>query len=277
MSGLPLEVRSFFHAKAGAVGPPPVAPTIILRAPDVDHGEEINLRTPKAPGTIEHAEGQSFVLHYKDADGNLSVRAVSVWSIRHTDLGVPVLVAKCHLRRATRYFRVDRIDAVSDFDGVLIEPTSGFLEETFGVIWPLSDADRDAANEFQTRWPRLRAVCRDNGGALLAAVGLADGELVPDEVGAILDFVRQCCARSKFEFGEREDDRLRLYIRRLRPTAELIDRALDRMAQAEPARTIQTLSACARVMEADGNLHSAEIEMLNRFSLVMTGLPLQYP
>jgi hypothetical protein len=33
----------------------------------------------------------------------------------------------------------------------------------------------------------IEAVCRENGGVLLTAVGLADGELVPDEVGAILN------------------------------------------------------------------------------------------
>jgi Tellurite resistance protein TerB len=123
----------------------------------------------------------------------------------------------------------------------------------------------------------IEAVCRENGGVLLTAVGLADGELVPDEVSAILNFVRQCCARSKFEFGEKEDDRLRLYIHRLRPTSELIDRALDRMAQSDPAMIVQTLSGCAKVMEADGNIHPAEIKMLDKFSLSMTGLPLQYP
>ncbi len=222
-------------------------------------------------------EGQSFILHYRDADGNVSIRSISVWSIRHTDSGVPVLVAKCHLRKATRYFRVDRIKAVVDFDGVLIEPTNKFLEDTFGLIWPPSDEEREAAGEFQVRWSRLRAVCRDNGGPLLIAVGLADGELVPDEVGAILDFVQQCCSRLKFEFGEREDNRLRLYIQRLRPTTELIDRALDRMAQSDPPAIVATLSACARVMEADGNIHPAEIRMLDEFSRSMTGLPLQYP
>ncbi len=209
----------------------------------------------KATGTIEHAEGQSVILHYKDVDGNLSVRAVSVWSIRHTDSGVPVLVAKCHLRKATRYFRVGRIDAVADFDGVIIEPISKFLEETFGVIWPPLDAEREATNEFQKNWPRLRVVCRENGGVLLTASGLADGELVPDEVGAILDFVRQCCVRSKLEFSEKEDDRLRLYIRRLRPTTELIDRALDRMA----SRTLggRTNFVCVRPSHGGRRQHSS--------------------
>jgi hypothetical protein len=219
------ELRSFFHAKTNAAGPPPVASAILLTAPKVDHGDEIDVAPPKAPGTIEHAEGQSFVLHYKDADGESSIRAVSVWGIRHTDAGVPVLVAKCHLRKATRSFRVDRIEYITDFDGVLIEPTSKFLKDTFDLIWPPSDEQRQAADEFQMRWSRLRTMCRENGGLLLTAVGLADGELVPDEVGAILDFVRQCGVRSKFDFGEKEDDRLRLYIQKLRPTTELMDRS----------------------------------------------------
>src|SRR5205814_8579427 len=77
---------------------------------------------------------------------------------------------------------------------VLIEPISKFLEDTFGLIWPPSEEEREAADEFRIRWSRLRDLCRDNGGSLLTAVGLADGELVPDEVGAILDFVQQCCA-----------------------------------------------------------------------------------
>ena len=277
MVTVPADARSFFYAKTKAVVAPPLAPTVLLNVPDADHHDEVHIGSPSAPGTIEHAEGQSFILHYKDADGNMSIRSVSVWGIRHPDSGVPVLVAKCHLRKATRYFRVDRIEAVADFDGVVIEPTSRFLKDTFGLIWPPSDEERRAIDEFQTQWSRLRSVCRDNGTLLLTAVGLADGELVPDEVGAILDFVQQCCARSKFEFGEKEDDRLRLYIRRLRPTTELVDRALDRMERSEPPMIVATLSGCARVMEADGNIHPDEIKMLDKFSLSMTGLPLQYP
>jgi uncharacterized tellurite resistance protein B-like protein len=49
------------------------------------------------------------------------------------------------------------------------------------------------------------------------------------------------------------------------------------MAQSDPAMIVQTLSGCAKVMEADGNIHPAEIKMLDKFSLSMTGLPLQYP
>ncbi|WYJ43778.1 WYL domain-containing protein [Bradyrhizobium sp. 2S1] len=229
------------------------------------------------PGTIEHAEGQSFVLHYRDVGGNLSVRAIRVWSIRHTDFGVPVLVARCHLRKATRYFRVDRIDAVADFDGVVIEPTSKFLSETFGVIWPPSDAEIEAANEFKMKWTRLRAMCRESGGLLLTAVGLADGELIPDEVGVILDFMGTCCARSQFELNGKDEDRLRLYIRRLRPTTESIDRAVEHLARGNSGHMVATLSACAKVMEADGNIDPEEIKMLDGFSRSMTGLPLQYP
>ncbi|WP_136626154.1 WYL domain-containing protein [Bradyrhizobium macuxiense] len=270
------EVRSFFHAKISAIIPPPVAPSVVLTAPDVDTEDEVGALRPSS-GTIEHAEGQSFVLHYKDADGNISTRSVSVWAIRHTDAGIPVLVARCYLRKATRYFRVDRIEAVADFDGVVIEPTSKFLADTFGVRWPPSKAELAAAAEVQMRWSRLRTICRENGAALLTAVGLADGELVPDEVGAILDFVGKCCRRVSFDCGERENDRLRLYIRRLRPTPELIDRAVDHMAQSDPATVVETLSACVRVMEADGHIHPAERKMLDGFSQAMTGLPLQYP
>ncbi|MCA1472981.1 hypothetical protein I6F36_35335 [Bradyrhizobium sp. BRP19] len=269
------DVRAYFQSKADNAPPPPIATAVNLAAPAADHGDEVVSR--KSPGLIEHAEGQSFVLHYRDSDGHLSVRAVSVWAIRHTDYGVPVLVAKCHLRKATRYFRVDRIEAVADFNGVIIEPTTKFLNDTFGVVWPPSDEALVQADEFQRRWSRLRGICRENGGILLAAVGLADGELIPDEVGAILDYVKTCCARMKFEFGENEENRLRLYVGRLRPTAELIDREIERLTQDDPNRVVATLSACAKVMEADGDIHPAEIKVLDQFSREMTGLPLQYP
>jgi hypothetical protein len=49
------------------------------------------------------------------------------------------------------------------------------------------------------------------------------------------------------------------------------------MAQNDPALVVLTLSACARVIEADGDIHPNEIKMLDRFSQSMTGLPLQYP
>lgn len=271
------DLRSFFHVKVDAIASPSVSPSVHLNAPEVDGDEEIEIGSSPPPGTIEHAEGQSFVLHYKDATGAQSIRAVSVWAVRHTDAGIPVLVAKCHLRKATRSFRVDRIETVTDFDGVVIEPLDKFLADTFGVRWPPSSDELAASDEFRIRWSRLRTVCRENGGLLLTAVALADGELVPDEVGAILDFVGRCCARTKFEFGEKEEDRLRLYIRRLRPTPELVDRALDRMAQSDPSAVVDILTACARVMESDGRIHPAEVKTLDKFSRAMTGLPLQYP
>ncbi len=217
MSTLLPEVRSFFHAKANAVGSPPISPAVLLKALEVDHGDEIHIRSPK---------------------GNRNNRACRR-AVRH------IALQRC--RRKSK--------PVADFDGVIIEPISKFLEETFGVIWPPLDAEREATNEFQKNWPRLRVVCRENGGVLLTASGLADGELVPDEVGAILDFVRQCCVRSKLEFSEKEDDRLRLYIRRLRPTTELIDRALDRMA----SRTLggRTNFVCVRPSHGGRRQHSS--------------------
>jgi hypothetical protein len=280
MTGVVGLLRSFFREKSLAQPAPSLPPAVRVSVPDDDHAEEVDLSSsaPPLPGSVELAEGQSFVIQYRDASGHESTRAISVWAIRYSKAGIPLLAARCHVRRATRYFRVDRIEAIADLDGVLIEPLSVFLRETFGIVWPPAEAPAiDSLNEdIAEKWSRMRRVCREGGIQLLCAVGLADGEITPDEMGEILDYAQRCCAQSKIEFSDRENSRLRQYVKNLRPTPESIDRALDRLLEGSPSAIASTISACVRVMEADGVLHPAEMKAVEHFTLALTGLPLQH-
>lgn len=259
--------KAFFVSAAQSQPQPPIPPNFTITVPDVDSEEEE--LTPLAPGSVAQAEGQSFIIQYRDASGNESLRRITVWGIRVNQIGIPILVAKCHERNATRCFRVDRIEIVTDFNGEIREPLSEFYRETFGFLWPV-DPIVVTRTEAQERWAAIRKICRDSGVALLSVLALSDGEAIPEEIGEILDYAYACCADTGIEVTDAEAERLARYVRQLRPTPRMTQEAIDGLWRSYPA-VPSFLRAGARVIEADGLIHSEEIAALNEFSVMFTG------
>jgi hypothetical protein len=257
---------------------PPWPKSVFAELPPDDSVEErASARDDEALG---YAEGQSFIIEYRDSQGRSSRRRITVWGIKRGVDGVPLLVAKCHERKATRSFRIDRILAVIDYDGVVQEPLDRFFEDTFGMhadeLAPRSSSERShkpvgpiikkqgitLEMDPVERWSMIRAACRDHGLHLLATLARSDGELHPNELEVMVDFVAELSAKMGITIDVGQSDQIRDYVKRLRPTFEVIDRTIDRVLARPPSDIKNLLAFGRRVIEADGLLHPAELSAL---------------
>ncbi|MFG1480083.1 WYL domain-containing protein [Xanthobacter sp. V4C-4] len=260
-------LKSFFIDRVAALGAPLYANAGQIALPADDPHDEI------ADHAREHdpAEGQSFVIDYVDHAGHVSHRRISVWAIQRNVEGIPILVAKCHERQAARAFRVDRIRAVTDFDGTRREPLSRFFFETFGFTWPRDAIIVPGEDPSEARWDRIRTLINRSGVVLLLALALADGELGAAETEEIRFFCETACGRAGLDLTGAERERLAAYLGRLRPTAESVDAALDVLMEAERPAIADLLKAGLKVIAADGVLKDDEAMMLDSFCITLTG------
>ena len=273
MSIVSEHLRTLFRSKAVATPPVSVIP---LSVPERDHAEEEHPAHEPVPGQVELAEGQSFVIQYRDAVGQFSTRSITVWAIRTNAQGIPSLIAKCHLRNETRAFRLDRIEAIADYDGVLIEPMDEFIRDTFGIVWKPGSGYtpppvEEASDSGGDTWTLIRRVCRGSAVQLLCAVALADGEMTAEEIEKILGFLYRRCHDSRIDLEPAHLAKLRLYVKRMQATPETIERALDRLVHSSPAVISEVIDACLEVMDADGIRDPAEIELLQALVREMRG------
>ncbi|WP_170182169.1 TerB family tellurite resistance protein [Phreatobacter stygius] len=217
------------------------------------------------------AAGRSFLIEYEDAAGRLQLRPVTVWSVKVGADGVPILVVHSHDRRALRSFRLDRIKAVADFDGVVQEPLADFFMQVLGLDWPGPSHGRSDAKLAADRWAVVRKVAREGGLVLLAAMAAADSHVSAEEVQVILDHALRTCAAQGIRLTIAESERLRTSIGRMRPSPEAVDRAVVALADADAATIAAVIDACLAIADADGFRHHREMTLLNRLSFGLTG------
>lgn len=261
-------LKSFILDRVEMIGAPFYADAHRLQVPEDDPHDV--LAAPAHPDP-DPADGQSFAIDYMDHAGNASHRRISVWAVQRNVEGVPILIAKCHERQAARAFRVDRISAVTDLDGMRREPLSRFFFETFGFVWP-KDALEPAAEESEDqRWDRIRTIIRKAGVALLAALARADRETGAGEVEEMVFFCERVCAAEDIDLTGAERERLAAFVARLRPTPEAVESALDTLFESGTEAIANLLKAGMRVIGADGALKEEEAEMLDAFCFALTG------
>jgi len=260
-------LKSFFIGRVAALGAPAYANAGRIALPADDPHDEIAAHA----GDNDPAEGQSFAIDYVDHAGNPSHRRISVWAVQRNVEGVPILVARCHERQATRAFRVDRIKAVTDFDGTRREPLSRFFLETFGFTWPKDAIVVPASGPADARWDRIRTITSRSGVVLLVALGLADGDLGAAELEEIRHFCERACAAAGLDLTSGERERLAAHLGRLRPTAECVDAALDTLMASEREAIAGLLKTGLRVIGADGVLKDGEARLLDSFCRTLTG------
>lgn len=122
-------------------------------------------------------------LKYVDGKGRRSTRDVSVRQYGAMD-GVALIIAKCHLRNATRTFRTDRVQSCIDLDtGEVITDLRGWLD----ARWE-SSPDRAIETVLNEYWDLLK---------VLYYVAKADGRLMKAE--------RQVLHRAVSELSGRND------------------------------------------------------------------------
>jgi len=210
------------------------------------------------------AEGQTFLIEYEAASGEVSLRAVTVQSVR-VGAGGRRLGCYCHLRRAYREFVVDNILACGSVEtGELVDPEP-FLEDALGRVTGAGEMvvlDDGALREARLA-SRPQAV-------LLAALSRSDGYMHRSERICAEIFVERLV--KPLGLSASEIASLHRRFGTLRPTPDQIAEALERLRLAGPEAVIALLRAAKDLVEADGRLHDAEINLINELSEDLCGV-----
>ncbi|MEP1930764.1 MAG: WYL domain-containing protein [Roseibium sp.] len=231
---------------------------------------------------LGEAEGQSFMIDYVSSKGEASSRRITVWGIKESANGTPMLVAKCHERNRTRSFRVDRIKCCIDYDGEVHDDVPAFMEDTFGMsrayrarqaqtdtgisspTQPGISAKEQVERDAKAAWSRARPYLRPHA-EILSAISLSDGSMHPAEVAVA---VRHCTMIAKKRGFDIENDQTRLnaYIKRLRPTDKTLKKMATNLGQAPRSEITDLLVSAVELMDSDRKRHPAEVELVNQLS-----------
>lgn len=220
---------------------------------------------------LGYAEGQSFMIEYTDVKGQRSRRRITVYDIVAGRNGIPCLRARCHERKATRQFRIDRIQCCIDFDGEVHDDVPEFMAETFGM--PIRVARTRETDESENRWPSIVALLR-NDAVLLSSLSRVDGTLKSSEVDEALVHLANIVERNNVFLTEAEVCSIRTYIKRLRPNSEAIIRSLVGIRNSGPDHVRRFLITAKKVIEADAVLHTSEIALINDIARELIGVEL---
>lgn len=218
---------------------------------------------------LGYAEGQSFIIEYVDSRQNLSLRRITVWGLRTGVGGVPLLVAQCHERQAERTFRVDRIQACMDYDGVVHTDVSAYLSDVFGMAPALVRRQTDQA-DFDL-WNGIRTAIRTDA-VVLAALSHSDGLMHPSEVDVAVSHCERASAKKKLYVTEATLASLNAYVRRLHPTVRDVQRATEGLYSATPDEILALLTSAVALIDADRVRHPAELRLINEFAKDLIGV-----
>lgn len=223
--------------------------------------------------TLGYAEGQSFIIEYCDSKGHRSLRRITVYSLVAGAGGVPCLIARCHERKATRQFRIDRVASCSDFDGVIYDDVQAFFVENFGMSAQAAATGMDKAGE--ERWGRILDSVRSDA-VILACISRADGSVDPREVEVIQRHIGLVAERAEGMLLDTELLALDRYVKRLRPAEAAIVRAIDQLRSRGAAHIQRLVRSCVDVMDVDGRRHAAEMSAINSLSQELLGASVKF-
>lgn len=248
---------------------PPVAPNVSVRV-DTPDSSETQREWFVRDCAVRDGElwGVTCMIEYRDSQGAESCRRITLREIaaKNAPEGPWYLHCMCHERRALRTFRLDRIAAVIDLDGVVYAPPDFFIGELRCDIPPSifgrSGTMKKAVRQERPGTPQRRVA--KAGLRVLCALSRADGVMSPEEVCIALDYVSARAAMDGVPMGE--DDRLALtgYVRRQFPSQDVLWESLsDLDAESDEAKRLFMRHA-VRLIEADGTWSPEEFDLVER-------------
>ena len=221
------------------------------------------------------------MIEYRDARGQVTQRRITTRTVIEQD-GVRYLQAECHERHALRSFRLDRIVCFISQDGEVEDAQAWFAE-----ILPISEVVQDAKRLVMfssdgTNAPPRQAkptistytTLRRELAApltLLIASARSDDFLHPREIRRILHFAEDeaVLLRNAGQLPGDLDadmfDKLERTLRRLRPTREDVDAALEGLLTMDVSRKRHLAHTLAETAAADGQVDDIEQELIEEF------------
>ncbi|RKQ95454.1 TerB family tellurite resistance protein [Maricaulis maris] len=211
-------------------------------------------------------EDQYFGIVYEDSDGFESTRAVIARKIKFNRDGIPLLCAFCCEREAYREFRMDRIVECWDAETGEYAEARAFLLEVIGFDKLALAAAEDVSLE---KMEHVFAMIRPHV-VLLGALSKCDHYMHKAEVTEIVRHVLSVA--DCMSLSDDEIKRVHTRVRRVRPSPDSVDAALDELRRRPPAQVVAFIAAAVAVVKADGKVKDDEIAMLDDLALELTGL-----
>lgn len=263
------------------------------------------------PGNfVAPLEPVTVTLEYRDAQGEISERPVTLLQLSGTADGPFCLAGRCHLRKARRTFRFDRILSISGLPGL---PKNAGPD---AVLMALADLSLGAntkdtpkttprratrpATETSTAaqlpppkplpepaplpppspspikappaaapdaaFPEIRRRHRAEL-RLLCFLAKADRDLHAAELDVIETFAAQLAREAGLQWRRPDSDSLATYCRNMAFSREAETTCLTQLSAAAPKR-MQTFSeTISRLVQADGRVDPAELEMVSRWGV----------
>lgn len=251
-------LEAMAHRKAEA--PPTIlggfAPFGLDDAPD----EDFTITQAVAKDIGEYLDGITFAIEYIDSNESKSRRRVSIRGFSIYDDRI-IMKAVCLESSAFRSFRVDRIQAIIDLDGVVYDDPLKFFKEILRL-----------SQEEDLKWERLRRVSNKPGREIfnftkpgtivLCSLALSDGFLHEAEMEVMLRYVGMRADQAQIEVTEQDWDALIPLLRRQYPTRASLTEAFSKINREPPEAQRLLLRSAVALMNADGIQHPAEFALL---------------
>jgi len=209
----------------------------------------------EADESLADLVGQRVGILYSNAQGDESEREVTVNAITRRDTGV-VLKCFCHVRKAPRFFRLDRVQSVYDVE------TGEILGdgESFAKTYAPPEAKRPTPSQVSAA-ARVAAAISAVRAEMHVLIFLArcDG-WHNSEVSVACNFVLDD-APADIDIAELERQ-----VRRLDPDMPTFREALARFERADSATANRLVRSVRRLVAADGALSDDEWKLVDEMS-----------
>jgi hypothetical protein len=182
-------------------------------------------------------------LDYTDAQGSASKRLVTIRRVNRQGTFGGTITAHCHMRRAARSFRIDRINSLTDV-------TTGEVLDTPTTI----------ADWLSARTPTDFAAALD-GLTVLSFVAAADDHLADEEVAIMARYAAGAAPGVSIppDFAAR--------LARFAPTPEAVLSALLAVSQRGGADALT--AALTEIIQADNEIHPSEREAVRFLKMTL--------
>lgn len=186
----------------------------------------------------------SLRIRYTDAGGRETERTVDVKQFGRAPEGM-IMVGHCHLRRAARTFRIDRVKSCFDVNsGEVIEDAELYLRRLYDSS-PIHAASKFLEEEYDA----LR---------VLLYVAKADGRLTKKERAIIRETCRKLQTASTLD----DDDIDKIFSSLSVPSEAAFHRAVGKLKTRSESERIALMSAACEMVESDKTVKQREMDAI---------------
>jgi len=207
--------------------------------------------------------GATIGLEYTNAKGEMSRRFVTIKSFKVSGTGDYSMACYCFSSRRAKHFRLDRISALFDEDGEIVE---------LDTLWDQAEEEAGEFKQPQKRKPRksrkIIELVRDEL-TVLAALGGIDGDFCSDEREIALGMAEHLAAVSGVGYTDLRRAEVEGFLARLHPHGDLVSESVRNIIGKGEAAQKDFFWYARELIDADRVQDSREVEFLMDLSAWM--------